>query len=73
MQVEKFIEQGRRKRIERRLSTSCAVCGDGLGCGAQDNPWTWMKSATVMAWLQEHRIHCDRVGVRVEFVDVDED
>lgn len=73
MLVEKFVEQGRRKRVERRLTARCDGCGCGLQCGPNENPWTWIKSDPVVSFLASHREHSDRVGVSVQFVETDED
>lgn len=73
MLVEKFEEQGRRKRVERRLTARCYGCMCGLQCGPGENPWAWIRSDPVASFLASHREHCERVGVSVAFVEVDDE
>lgn len=72
MLVEKIVEGGRRKRVERRITATCLTCGQALACPADVEPWGWVKSEATRRFLDEHISH-RRAGIHVELVEIDDE
>lgn len=75
MHALRLEQDGRQKRVERLLSVSCMMCGANIACPDEQDPWTWLKSADVLAFQSEHGAHGNErtVLAHIKHVSSDDD
>lgn len=69
--IVEFLDEGRKKVIERKMAVRCHVCDAALSCPPEADFWAWVKSGDVLVFKQTHLEHGNErtVGVQIEAVE----
>jgi len=71
MQTLEFMQDGKKKIVERKMDVSCHVCGAVLTCPDDQDFWVWSVSAPVVEFRADHLAHGNyrTVGAQIKTVE----
>lgn len=66
-----FEQEGKKKRIERRMAMHCHICGASLTCPDEADFWAWLKCGDVLDFERDHRAHgfARAVGAEIKMTE----